>query len=177
MADEPQKKPHLSALVGHTNGLTKPASLAATGTRSTGGGGGGATASSKKLVIKNFRERPKLPDNYTQDTWQKLHEAVGAIQSSISIKYNLEELYQAVENLCSYKVSATLYKQLRQVCEEHVKAQILQFREDSLDSLLFLKKINKCWQDHCRQMIMIRSIFLFLDRTYVLQNSVLPSIW
>ncbi|NXL34183.1 CUL4A protein, partial [Glaucidium brasilianum] len=187
MADEPQKKPHLSALVGHTNGLTKPASLAAA-TRAGGGGGGGgggATASSKKLVIKNFRERPKLPDNYTQDTWQKLHEAVGAIQSSISIKYNLEELYQAVENLCSYKVSATLYKQLRQVCEDHVKAQILQFREypflvhrnDSLDSLLFLKKINKCWQDHCRQMIMIRSIFLFLDRTYVLQNSMLPSIW
>ncbi|NXQ28821.1 CUL4A protein, partial [Alaudala cheleensis] len=178
MADELQKKPHLSALVGHTNGLTKPASLAATATRSAGGSGS-ATASSKKLVIKNFRERPKLPDNYTQDTWQKLHEAVGAIQSSISIKYNLEELYQAVENLCSYKVSATLYKQLRQVCEEHVKAQILQFREYpfSLDSLLFLKKINKCWQDHCRQMIMIRSIFLFLDRTYVLQNSVLPSIW
>ncbi|XP_061328701.1 cullin-4A isoform X2 [Pezoporus flaviventris] len=177
MADEPQKKPHL---VGHTNGLTKPVSLAAAtraGGGGGGGGGGGATASSKKLVIKNFRERPKLPDNYTQDTWQKLHEAVGAIQSSISIKYNLEELYQAVENLCSYKVSATLYKQLRQVCEDHVKAQILQFREDSLDSLLFLKKINKCWQDHCRQMIMIRSIFLFLDRTYVLQNSMLPSIW
>ncbi|NXI74515.1 CUL4A protein, partial [Anseranas semipalmata] len=187
MADEPQKKPHLSALVGHTNGLTKPASLAAAarGGGGGGGGGGGTTASSKKLVIKNFRERPKLPDNYTQDTWQKLHEAVGAIQSSISIKYNLEELYQAVENLCSYKVSATLYKQLRQVCEDHVKAQILQFREypfsmhrnNSLDSLLFLKKINKCWQDHCRQMIMIRSIFLFLDRTYVLQNSMLPSIW
>ncbi|NXG90538.1 CUL4A protein, partial [Stercorarius parasiticus] len=177
--------PHLSALVGHTNGLTKPASLAAATRAGGGGGGGSATASSKKLVIKNFRERPKLPDNYTQDTWQKLHEAVGAIQSSISIKYNLEELYQAVENLCSYKVSATLYKQLRQVCEDHVKAQILQFREypflmhrnDSLDSLLFLKKINKCWQDHCRQMIMIRSIFLFLDRTYVLQNSMLPSIW
>uniref|UniRef100_A0A8D2QEM4 Cullin 4A n=1 Tax=Zonotrichia albicollis TaxID=44394 RepID=A0A8D2QEM4_ZONAL len=138
-----------------------------------------------KLPVFYFTERPKLPDNYTQDTWQKLHEAVRAIQSSISIKYNLEELYQAVENLCSYKVSATLYKQLRQVCEEHVEAQILQFREypfimhrsDSLDSLLFLKKINKCWQDHCRQMIMIRSIFLFLDRTYVLQNSVLPSIW
>ncbi|KAF1479775.1 Cullin-4A, partial [Eudyptula minor novaehollandiae] len=186
MADEPQKKPHLSALVGHTNGLTKPASLAAASRAGGGGGGGGGTtASSKKLVIKNFRERPKLPDNYIQDTWQKLHEAVGAIQSSISIKYNLEELYQAVENLCSYKVSATLYKQLRQVCEDHVKAQILQFREypflvhrnDSLDSLLFLKKINTCWQDHCRQMIMIRSIFLFLDRTYVLQNSMLPSIW
>lgn len=38
-------------------------------------------------------------------------------------------LSQAVENLCSYKVSPTLYKQLRQVCEDHVQAQIHQFRE------------------------------------------------
>ncbi|KAF6376074.1 cullin 4A [Rhinolophus ferrumequinum] len=180
MADETPRKGNFSALVGHTNGLTKPASLAAAAVTSKPGGSGG----SKKLVIKNFRDRPKLPDNYTQDTWQKLHEAVKAIQSSTSIKYNLEELYQAVENLCSHKVSPTLYKQLRQVCEDHVQAQILQFREypfqvctDSLDSVLFLKKINTCWQDHCRQMIMIRSIFLFLDRTYVLQNSMLPSIW
>ncbi|KAB1267570.1 Cullin-4A [Camelus dromedarius] len=184
MADETPRKGSFSALVGHTNGLTKPASLAAAAVTSKPGGGGG----SKKLVIKNFRDRPKLPDNYTQDTWQKLHEAVKAIQSSTSIRYNLEELYQAVENLCSHKVSPTLYQQLRQVCEAHVQAQILQFREypflaceqlctDSLDSVLFLKKINTCWQDHCRQMIMIRSIFLFLDRTYVLQNSMLPSIW
>uniref|UniRef100_A0A8C8RWH4 Cullin 4A n=1 Tax=Pelusios castaneus TaxID=367368 RepID=A0A8C8RWH4_9SAUR len=129
------------------------------------------------LLVSAFTERPKLPDNYAQDTWQKLDEAVRAIQSSTSIKYNLEELYQAVENLCSYKVSPTLYKQLWQVCEDHVKAQILQCCTDYLDSLLFLKKVNKCWQDHCRQMIMIRSIFLFLDRTYVLQNSMLPSIW
>uniref|UniRef100_A0A8D0VE97 Cullin-4B n=1 Tax=Sus scrofa TaxID=9823 RepID=A0A8D0VE97_PIG len=83
---------------------------------------------------------------------------------------------KAVENLCSHKVAPTLYQQLREACESHVQAQILQFREDSLDSVFFLKKINTCWQDHCRQMIMVRSIFLFLDRTYVLQNSLLPSI-
>ncbi|XP_004631217.1 cullin-4A [Octodon degus] len=171
MADEGPRKGSVSALVGRTNGLTKPAALAG-GSAKPGGAGG-----SRKLVIKNFRDRPRLPDNYTQDTWQKLHEAVRAIQGSKSIRYNLEELYQAVENLCSHKVSPTLYRQLRQVCEDHVQAQILPFREDSLDSVLFLKKINTCWQDHCRQMIMVRSIFLFLDRTYVLQNSMLPSIW
>uniref|UniRef100_A0A671TFC9 Cullin 4A n=2 Tax=Sparus aurata TaxID=8175 RepID=A0A671TFC9_SPAAU len=114
---------------------------------------------------------PKLAENYTEDTWLKLRDAVGAIQNSTSIKYNLEELYQAVENLCSYKVSPTLYKQLRQVCEDHVQLT------ESLDNLSFLKRMNRCWQDHCRQTIMIRSIFLFLDRTYVLQNSLLPSIW
>uniref|UniRef100_A0A8D3C625 Cullin-4A n=1 Tax=Scophthalmus maximus TaxID=52904 RepID=A0A8D3C625_SCOMX len=141
----------------------------------------------KRSIIGGFcdlddvRFLPKLAENYTEDTWLKLRDAVGAIQNSTSIKYNLEELYQAVENLCSYKVSPTLYKQLRQVCEDHVQAQIQQFREypfwGSLDSLSFLKRMNRCWQDHCRQTIMIRSIFLFLDRTYVLQNSLLPSIW
>lgn len=59
MADETPRKGNFSALVGHTNGLTKPASLAAAAVTSKPGGGGG----SKKLVIKNFRggypERPK----------------------------------------------------------------------------------------------------------------------
>uniref|UniRef100_A0A670Z3C9 Cullin-4B n=1 Tax=Pseudonaja textilis TaxID=8673 RepID=A0A670Z3C9_PSETE len=153
-----------SVAVGHhANGLTKAASSTVSSFANSKPG------SAKKLVIKNFKDKPKLPENYTDETWQKLKEAVEAIQNSTSIKYNLEELYQAVENLCSYKISANLYKQLRQICEDHIK--------DSLDSVLFLKKIDKCWQDHCRQMIMIRSIFLFLDRTYVLQNSMLPSIW
>lgn len=39
-------------------------------------------------------DRPKLAENYTEDTWLKLRDAVGAIQNSTSIKYNLEELYQ-----------------------------------------------------------------------------------
>ncbi|XP_072370551.1 cullin-4A-like isoform X3 [Scyliorhinus torazame] len=110
MAEEGQRllrKANFSALLGHTNGLSRAAVP------------GAKPAASRKLLIKNFKDKPKLPDNYTQDTWQKLHEAVGAIQNSTSIKYNLEELYQ----------------------------------------------------------IMIRSIFLFLDRTYVLQSSMLPSIW
>ncbi|XP_041495921.1 cullin-4B isoform X2 [Microtus oregoni] len=158
------------ASVHHANGLSKSSTTVSSFANSKPG-------SAKKLVIKNFKDKPKLPENYTDETWQKLKEAVEAIQNSTSIKYNLEELYQAVENLCSYKISANLYMQLRQICEDHIKAQIHQFREDSLDSVLFLKKIDKCWQNHCRQMIMIRSIFLFLDRTYVLQNSMLPSIW
>ncbi|KFW86599.1 Cullin-4B [Manacus vitellinus] len=161
-----------SVAVGHhANGLTKAASSTVSSFANSKPG------SAKKLVIKNFKDKPKLPENYTDETWQKLKEAVEAIQNSTSIKYNLEELYQAVENLCSYKISANLYKQLRQICEDHIKAQIHQFREYPFLVVLFLKKIDKCWQDHCRQMIMIRSIFLFLDRTYVLQNSMLPSIW
>lgn len=46
------------------------------------------------MLLLLLPEKPKLPENYTQETWQKLKEAVEAIQNSTSIKYNLEELYQ-----------------------------------------------------------------------------------
>lgn len=49
MADEGPRKGSVSALVGRTNGLTKPATLAG-GSAKPGGAGG-----SRKLVIKNFR--------------------------------------------------------------------------------------------------------------------------
>ncbi len=61
--------------------------------------------------------------------------------------------------------------------ETHVKSHIKQFIGESTDKQIFLKKINECWLSHCRQMIMIRSIFLYLDRTFVLQNPSVPSIW
>ncbi|CDQ94241.1 unnamed protein product [Oncorhynchus mykiss] len=78
------KKANFSALTEHNNnGVTKISGLASN-----------KTGASKKLVIKNFKDRPKLADNYTEDTWLKLRDAVGAIQNSTSIKYNLEELYQ-----------------------------------------------------------------------------------
>ncbi|KAM9576259.1 cullin-4B-like [Trichechus inunguis] len=128
--------------------------------------------SAKKLVIKNFKDKPLLLEKYSGETWQKLKEAIRAIQNNTSVEYSLEELYQNVENLCSYNLSASIYEKLRRLCEDHIKTQIHQFRDDP-----FLKKMDKCWQDHGRQMIMIRNIFLFLDRTYVFQISVVSSIW
>jgi len=49
-----------------------------------------------------FTDRPKLTDSYTEDTWLKLRDAVGAIQNSTSIQYNLEELYQVCVCVCVY---------------------------------------------------------------------------
>ncbi|KAG8322194.1 Cullin-4A [Homalodisca vitripennis] len=123
------------------------------------------------------QQKPKLPDNYQQLTWEKLKEAVIAIQLSTSIRYSLEELYQAVENMCNHKMAVDLYSNLKDLTEMHVRANIEQFLADTMDRLIFLKKMNECWLSHCRQMIMIRSIFLYLDRTYVLQNAAVHSIW
>lgn len=140
-------------------------------------GYGAKPCQAKKLVIKNFKEKPNLPDNYKEETWEKLKDAVDAIHSSRSISSSLEELYKAVENLCSHRMSQTLYEKLKDVCEAHVKSSIDQFVHGAMDSVVFCSQLNSCWEDHCRQMIMIRSIFLYLDRTYVLQNPSIVSIW
>ncbi|XP_043219295.1 cullin-4B-like [Amphibalanus amphitrite] len=161
------KRPNFSAINLGGNGINAGASQAAS-----------KSGSAKKLVIKNLRERPKLPENYQEVTWSKLKEAVLAIQQSRSITYSLEELYQAVENMCNHKMAAQLYANLKALTEAHVKQQVLGFLGDELaDRDLFLRAMNECWQSHCRQMIMVRSIFLYLDRTYVLQSPAVLSIW
>lgn len=167
MTDTQQKKANFSALTNPSNGFNRNASPLANN----------KPGAAKKLVIKNFKEKPKLPENYERETWGKLKSAVEAIHHSHAIQASLEELYQAVENMCSHKMSAHLYDQLKVVCENHVKSNIHQFLKESMDSEQFLKSMDQCWQAHCRQMIMIRSIFLVLDRTYVLQNSAVASIW
>merc|ERR1719158_1234191 len=38
-----------------------------------------------------------------------------------------------------------------------------------------MKEMNECWSAHCQQMILTRSIFLFLDRTYVLKHQLVQT--
>uniref|UniRef100_A0A8D8NJT0 Cullin-4A n=1 Tax=Culex pipiens TaxID=7175 RepID=A0A8D8NJT0_CULPI len=167
LAENDRKRANFSAL-SNTNGAV---------IKMTTNTGTGKPGDIKKIVIKNFKTKPTLPENYQETTWQKLREAVIAIQLSKRIEYSLEELYQAVENMCSHKMDSQLYVNLTALAEQHVKANITPFMAESIDKLVYLKKMNDCWQSHCQQMIMIRSIFLYLDRTYVLQNPTVHSIW
>ena len=48
------------------------------------------------LCISCCLDKPKLPENFQQETWQKLREAIDAIHKSHSIKSSLEELYKVV---------------------------------------------------------------------------------
>lgn len=79
-----------------------------------------------------------MPDNYSENTCEKLQEAVVAIQLSKPIKYSLEELYQAVENMCSHKMDAQLYTKLTELTEAHVKRNVDSFTGGSMDKLVIL---------------------------------------
>ena len=52
-----------------------------------------------------------------------------AVQLQRSISYSLEELYQAVENMCSHKMAANLYSNLRRECDHHVQSLVPKFNQ------------------------------------------------
>ncbi|KAL3702128.1 hypothetical protein R1sor_020150 [Riccia sorocarpa] len=131
----------------------------------------------RKLVIKPFKDKPKLPTNFEEVTWAKIREAVMAIHLKQPVSCSLEELYRAVEDLCLHKMSGNLYRRLQQECETHIQAKLRSLEGKSPDPVVFLSHVEKCWHDHCDQMLMIRSIALYLDRTYVIQNSNVRSLW
>ena len=86
-----------------------------------GPGGNGVAAGAKKLVIKNLKKKNALPDNYEERSVAKLQKAVIAIQRAERIDTSLEELYQAVENLCSHGKAEQVYANLRELVEAHVQ--------------------------------------------------------
>ncbi|KAH6565116.1 hypothetical protein BASA61_009673 [Batrachochytrium salamandrivorans] len=132
----------------------------------------------KKLIIKSFRVKPRLPDNYEADTWERLRLAVDAIHKRIPIQDSLEELYKACENLCHHRKQDSLYQRLHSVCKEHVLNELVVLKKTMInESVSSLVALNDCWSSYCQQMISIRSIFLYLDRTFVLQTPALKSIW
>lgn len=163
---EEGKRESFSLLNSSQNGYSKNSPLA-----------GNKQTAAKKLVIKNLKITPKLPPDFQARSWDKLKNAVIAIQTAQAINTSLEELYQAVENLCSHGMAETVYQQLKELIENHVAEIVKQFLGESMDKLVFMKKMNEAWSSHCQQIIMCRSIFLFLDRTYVLQHPGVLSIW
>jgi len=132
----------------------------------------------KKLVIKNLKAAPKLPENFEEQTWKILQDAVRAVCHSRPTACSLEELYKAAEDLCYHKLAANLYERLQRECEDHVRAEYGRVSATQTSSTVeYLSLIDKCWGDFCQHMVLIRSIFLYLDRTYVIQNSNIKSIW
>ncbi|KAL9253206.1 Cullin-4-like protein [Drosera capensis] len=131
----------------------------------------------KKFVIKLLKEKPSLPNNFEEDTWARLKSAINAIFLKQPDTCDLEQLYQAVNDLCLHKMGGNLYIRIEKECDAHIYAVLQSLVGQSPDLLVFLSLIENCWQDLCDQMLMIRSIALYLDRTYAKQTPNVRSLW
>ena len=110
-----------------------------------------------------------MPENFEQETWAKLHAAVAAVHTKQPVAHSFEELYRAVEDMCRQNMDAWMYVRLQHECETHIETALDALLGQTPDNLAFLTLMHGCWTSHCEEMMTIRSVFLFLDRTYVMQ--------
>jgi len=82
-----------------------------------------------------------------------------------------------VNDLCLHKMGGNLYQRIEKECESHIAAALRSLVGQSEDLVVFLSLVERCWQDFCDQMLMIRGIALYLDRTYVKQTPNVRSLW
>lgn len=75
------------------------------GSGSMSGAGIGMGAKKKKMTIKPFKVTPKLPEAFEDDSWAKLEAALLAVHNKQPTALSREELYRAVEDLCTWKMA------------------------------------------------------------------------
>ncbi|KAI9591123.1 ubiquitin-protein ligase, cullin 4 [Syncephalis fuscata] len=162
-------------------GVATPSSRLTSNSRSGGVSGNSVSMMQrnqpKKLLIKNFKVKPQLPENFENDSWCKLQSAIIAIYRRTKVTDSLEELYRTCENMCYHKLAGNLYNRLQEESKQHVISIANQLKSYTGGHEEFLDLIYQEWTNYCHQVIMIRSIFLYLDRTFVLQTTSIESIW
>ena len=94
------------------------------------------------FLVRLFQLKPTLPENFQEKSVERLRKAVVAIQQATPIDATLEELYQSVENLCSHGMAEKVYQALKVLVEKYVQDCVQQFLGESLDKLIFMKKMK-----------------------------------
>jgi hypothetical protein len=85
---------------------------------------------------------------------------------------------QAVDDLCSHKLQAKLYARLTAALDAHLGCVMASLAgHTALEPVAFLERMDAAWGDHQQQLLTIRSIFLALDRSYVITLPGLRSLF
>ncbi|KAJ2870882.1 hypothetical protein FB639_004553, partial [Coemansia asiatica] len=134
----------------------------------------------KKLIIKGLRSIPTLPETYKEDTIDRLKNAVQAIQNSQPTPQGLEELYRDCESLCLHKFGSDVYAMLQSQLDLYVRKQLSEINSQPSNPLAnasVLEQTRQFWTGYVHQLGIIKCVFLYLDRTYVLQTTGIASLW
>ena len=130
---------------------------------------------SSSLLVK-----PAPPAAFEETTIAQLSAAVDAVYTATSSSLSQEELYRAVESLCLHGKQADLYSRLCQQCEQHIAAALGTLATPAslaLPELAYLTLVASVWDGQCTRLLTLRSVFLYLDRSYVLHLSTVHSLW
>ncbi|KAI9790798.1 MAG: hypothetical protein M1816_004756 [Peltula sp. TS41687] len=126
----------------------------------------------KKLTIKNLKHTQRTTsDDLLKRTWTRVDEALAAIFGGDRVDLSLEELYRGVEGVSRVGKGEELARLLKGRCKEHrdrIKTQLLQLASTGVGNVEVLRVVLDTWTRWSLQVLTIRSIFYYMDRSYLL---------
>ncbi|CAD6576480.1 MAG: hypothetical protein ASARMPREDX12_007903 [Alectoria sarmentosa] len=140
----------------------------------------GPRAGPKKLAVKGLKTAFRAdPDEYYNTVWKRLEASLLAIFAGEKLPYSNEELYRGVEIVCRQRKAADLYEKLKSTCSwnilHNVYEPLIQISGND-NAVDVLQSVVRAWSRWNKQLVTIRSIFFYLDRSYLLHSASLPSI-
>ncbi|GAB7354196.1 hypothetical protein MBLNU459_g4747t1 [Dothideomycetes sp. NU459] len=130
-------------------------------------------AGPKKLVVKNLKPQSAWDANkYFDQTWQQLDAALTTIFAGEAV-VSMEDLYRGVENLCRQGRAQEVNAKLLDRCRSHIKnsAVPLLLSKGRHADVEVLQDVLAAWSSWNAQTTLIRCIFYYMDRSYLLQSS------
>lgn len=141
--------------------------------RPPGRGSLNSATGAKKLVVKNLKTNTQWDSNaYLEKISGQVDAALALIFTGKQEGFSKEDLYRGVENVCRQGGASKLYNRLDERCRRHVE-------RDMRDPLIqmagspnvdVLSNVMAEWTRWKEQMFVIRSIYFFLDRSYLLSS-------
>ncbi|KAI1355838.1 ubiquitin ligase subunit CulD [Xylaria sp. FL0043] len=128
----------------------------------------------KKLTVTRLRTIPPPVDveHYYEKRRHELTDALLAIFDNRQPRQPLETLYRGVEDICRHGAARDLYDILRAQCESYLSGPLQRsIKEDGGSSTIgMLRAVHKYWATWSSQSATIRSIFSYLDRSFLLSS-------
>ncbi|KAG5519862.1 hypothetical protein PMAC_000138 [Pneumocystis sp. 'macacae'] len=145
----------------------------------------------KKLTVRNFRKTSlESQEKYYNDILQRLDTTLISIFKNKKIEWSLQELYKGVENLCKafnhskhedpwaikcYRLLEFRSRESIKLLLSNILGKITSLAHVEGDIVKII--IDQGWKNWIEQISMIRSIFFYFDRTFLLITPGLSSIW
>ncbi|TKR80029.1 hypothetical protein L596_014165 [Steinernema carpocapsae] len=155
-------------------GNARPFSLSSS---STPIGSKSSSSVGRKVVIKNLgKPKPVLSD---EANFGVLDAAIISIQKKQPASSTLGSLYNVVQSHCAKSHGGQLYELISKRLQDfasNISSVVMEKMNDAND-MNFLEETNQWWNEYTEQLEMVRTIFIYLDRYYVLSNRSLIPIW
>ncbi|GAP89236.2 putative ubiquitin ligase subunit [Rosellinia necatrix] len=133
----------------------------------------------KRLEVKLLgTSRPDNLERYYDKRRNELVDALAAIFKQQQPRQPLETLYRGVEDICRHGAARELSDILRAQCEAYLNGPLQQsiMADGGSSNVDMLRAVHRRWVIWNAQSTTIRSIFSYLDRSFLLNNKGSPQI-